>query len=113
MAVIPTATFNQKYSGFTASTVGSFISGPIPVQSITWCLTASVTSTWSLQLDESTAVHGTTESRRILGPIWASTKDSVVNIPIGHWCNSVYVTTLSGGVVNLFPAPRSGTGYIF
>jgi hypothetical protein len=118
MAIIPTSTPDlDKYCGYTATTIGEFISKRIPVKGIFWCLTSLATSTWTLKIDESTAVHGTTEERNIIPSHKASTTalqfESVHYFPIDTWVNSMWITTLSGGTVNVITAPRARQGFIF
>lgn len=94
------------------TTAADSIAFPFPLQTIRWVLTSAVTSTWALQISQSTAVEptGTTGGWPLLGTSTASVTlggstaagayaEGYVDYPINNWVYGAVLNTISGGHV--------------
>jgi hypothetical protein len=100
------------------STIADSVPFVFPLQSVTWYLTSAASSTWALQLLQSTAVEptGTTFQWPIIGTSTApyqllvSTVDGqlapgFITFTINQWVFGAALTTMTGGFITLTKAP--------
>jgi hypothetical protein len=100
------------------STVADALEYTIPVSVIRWHLTTAVTSTWGLQVLQSTVVQptGSTVGWPIIGVSTATAflggstgagaaTIGSVDYRIDNWLYGIVLTTRSGGFIEIFKAP--------
>jgi hypothetical protein len=100
------------------STIADSVAFVFPLQSIRWYLTSAASSTWNLQILQSTAVEptGTTFGWPLIGTSTApyqllvSTVDGqscpgFVDFTVNQWVFGAVLTNMSGGFVTLTKAP--------
>ncbi len=100
------------------STVADSIPYSLPVEIIRWHLTTAATTTWALQISQSTLLSGSTVSWPVIGTTTVSVglegstatagpRPAYVDYWIHQWCYGLVLNAITGGFVSIIKGPQS------